>query len=404
MTDSQDISEVRWEDFWDRTLEQLVKEGTIAFTGDLRNPRGDWVLFTPGRLLVDARVTGERGVADAISRADARLARSPETEAARATAERLGLRLFEARNDSVVDAVREMNRAVARSASLDHLLIGGPARWGGDSVPVPINDPGTVPGPDPDLGRGITVAVLDTGIAKVPFPFVGGSAGTDHAEVPDADGDGRRDAAAGHGTHVAGLVVSVAAGTQIVARRVLTGVAGIASDLAVAGALLDNARADIINCSFSGPVLDDGAPVAVERALAQLPPTTVVVACAGNHGSDRPQWPAASKRVIAVGAIQRQRGSRRFAQPDFTNFGGWVDCCAPGVDVPSTFLGGIDGFAGFASWSGTSMACPQVAGAIAAIASRDGVDVRTAAYRLVQDPARPRMQGLGAIVDPANLP
>jgi subtilisin family serine protease len=396
-----DCSKVPWDDLWDRTIEQLVEEGRLGFTGDVGNPRGHWVLFRPRRLLVDARVTRARGVADALRSAGARPARSRATEGARRIAARVGLRVYEADTEALVETVRAGNRAVARAISLDHVLIGGPARWGGDSVPLPIADPGTVPGPDPALGRGITVAVLDTGIADVPFAA---DAGAGDGEVADEDGDGRRDAPAGHGTHVAGLVASVAAGAQIVARRVLTGVAGIASDLDVAGALLQNADADIINCSFSGPVLDDGPPPAVDRALAQLPPTTVVVACAGNFGSDRPQWPAAAKGVIAVGAIKRRRQSTSFDRPDFTNFGAWVDCCAPGVDVPSTFLRGIENFDGFASWSGTSMSCPQVAGAIAAIASRDGVDVRTAAYRLVHDPTRPRMQDLGTIVDPASLP
>jgi subtilisin family serine protease len=394
-------STVPWEGLWDQTLEQLIKDGTIGFTGDLENPRGDWVLFRPGRLLVDARVTRVPAVEAALSSARALPARSLATERARAIAARLDLEVFETDDARLVDTVREINRSVARSASLDHVLFGGPARWGGDSVPVAIPDPGTVPGSDHERGKGMTVVVLDTGIACVPFAA---DAGASDAEVPDEDGDGKRDAPAGHGTHVAGLVTSVAAGARIVARRILTGVAGIASDLDVAGALLDNAGADIINCSFSGPVLDDGGPPAVLRALAQLPSTTVVVACAGNLGSDRPQWPAAAKGVIAVGAIQRRQGSRGFDRPDFTNFGEWVDCCAPGVDVPSTFLADVDDFGGFATWTGTSMACPQVAGAIAAIASRDGIDARTAAHRLVHDPIRPRMQGLGAIVDPADLP
>lgn len=397
-----DSSKVPWDDLWDRTLEQQIEEGAVAIAGDLRKPRGDWALFHPRRLLVDERAARTRAVQSILKSADARPARSRDSAPARDVAARLGLRLYEADTDRLADTARAINGELARSASLDHVLIGGPARWGGDSVPAPIKDPGTVPGRDAALGKGITVAVLDTGIAEVAFAVDGGSGG--NGEVPDADGDGRRDPPAGHGTHVAGLVVSVAAGAQIVARRILEGVAGVASDLAVAGALLDNADADIINCSFSGPAVDDGAPLAVERALAKLPPATVVVACAGNLGTDRPQWPAAFKGVIAVGAIARRRRSRRWQQPDFTNFGGWVDCCAPGVDVPSTFLDGIEGFAGFASWSGTSMACPQVAGAIAAIASRDGIDVCTAAYRLVHDPARPRMPDLGAIVDPASLP
>jgi subtilisin family serine protease len=403
MTDApQDFSEVCWEDYWDQTIEQQIKDGTLGFEGDLDNPRGGWVLFTPRRVLVDARVKDGSGLTAALERNGLTEDRSDdaETERARRVADRLGLRLFRGDTDRLVGAVREVNRVAARSASLDHVLIGGPARWGGDSVPVPVADPGTVPGGDPDAGRDITVAVLDTGIAEVRFSVQ--SATGDDDEVPDEDGDGRRDAPAGHGTHVAGLVASVAAGATIVARRILKGVAGIASDLTVAEGLLDSADAQIINCSFSGPVLDDGVPLAVERALALLSPETVVVACAGNFGSERPQWPAASKRVIAVGAVQRSGSG--FVQPDFTSFGSWVDCCAPGVDEPSAFLTGIDNFEGFASWSGTSMSCPQVAGAIAAIASREKIDARTAAFRLVQDPARPRMPGLGAIVDPQNLP
>ena len=395
-----DNSRVPWDDLWDSTIEEQVKRGTIGFDGDLGNPRGSWTLFTPRRLLVDEQATDDPAVEAALK--DARAVPldddDPDSARARDIAQRLGLRLYRADDDRLVDAVRAINRAVARSASLDHVLIGGPARWGGDSAPVRIDDPGTVPGDDPAAGKGITVAVLDTGIATVRFAV---DAGQDDDEVPDEDGDGRRDAPAGHGTHVAGLVASVAAGANIVARRILRGVAGVASDLSVAGALLDNAQADIINCSFSGPVLDDGAPLAVERALGMLPPTTLVVACAGNLGTDRPQWPAAFKGVVAVGAIDG--GERSWEQPDFTNFGWWVDCCAPGVDVASAFLHFGD-FDGFARWSGTSMSCPQVAGAIAAVATRDGIDVGAAAYKLVYDPARPRMQDLGAIVDPRNLP
>lgn len=395
-----DNCRVPWDDLWDSTIEEQVKRGTIGFDGDIANPGGGWTLFTPRRLLVDEQAAGEPGVEAALREARAVPLDDDDGDSARARdiARRLGLRLYRADDDRLVDAVRAINRAVARSASLDHVLIGGPARWGGDSAPVRIDDPGTVPGDDPSAGKGITVAVLDTGIAKVGFAV---DAGEDDDEVPDEDGDGRRDAPAGHGTHVAGLVASVAAGANIVTRRILRGVAGVASDLSVAGALLDNAQADIINCSFSGPGLDDGAPLAVERALGMLPPTTLVVACAGNLGSDRPQWPAAFKGVIAVGAIDG--GERSWEQPDFTNFGWWVDCCAPGVDVASAFLH-FDGFDGFARWSGTSMSCPQVAGAIAAVATRDGIDASAAAYKLVYDPARPRLQDLGAIVDPRDLP
>ncbi|HEV2785647.1 MAG TPA: S8/S53 family peptidase, partial [Solirubrobacteraceae bacterium] len=281
-----DCSKVPWDDRWDKTLEEQISLGNIGFTGDRANERGDWVLFHPRRLLVDDRVADEPAVRAALDRAGAREGRDDSAEARRARepAGRLGLRLQTGDDAAtLVDAVREINRSFARSAALDHVLIGGPARWGGDSVPVPVEDPGTVPGRDATAGARITVAVLDTGIAgEVGFAV---AADPEDAEVPDEDGDGSRDAPAGHGTHVAGLVKSVAAGVDIRARRILQGVAGIATDLAVAGALLDNAGADIINCSFSGPALADAPPLVVERALAQLAPTTVVVACAGNLGT-----------------------------------------------------------------------------------------------------------------------
>lgn len=77
--------------------------------------------------------------------------------------------------------------------------------------------------------------------------------------------------------------------------------------------------------------------------------------------------------------------------------------------MPGTFLRCADStganpvtFEGFASWSGTSMSCPQVTGAIAALASQEGIDdVSLAAYRLVRDPAAtPPVDQLGPDVAP----
>ena len=70
--------------------------------------------------------------------------------------------------------------------------------------------------------------------------------------------------------------------------------------------------------------------------------------------------------MIAVGAL----GPSGHAW--FTNYGPWVDACAPGVDVVSTFFdlteeAGYDGedFNGWACWSGTSFSAPIVAASIA---------------------------------------
>lgn len=87
----------------------------------------------------------------------------------------------------------------------------------------------------------------------------------------------------------------------------------------------------------------------------------IVIFAAGNetiqYGS-----PGNYDGCISVGAIN-QNGTRA----SFSNYGEWVDICAPGVNVPSTYLLGK-----YVSMSGTSMACPHVSGVAALIASYFG--------------------------------
>lgn len=87
----------------------------------------------------------------------------------------------------------------------------------------------------------------------------------------------------------------------------------------------------------------------------------VVIFAAGNddipYGS-----PGNYDACVSVGAINRN-GSRA----NFSNYGDWVDICAPGVSVPSTYLNGQ-----YTTMSGTSMACPHVSGVAALIVSYFG--------------------------------
>ena len=87
----------------------------------------------------------------------------------------------------------------------------------------------------------------------------------------------------------------------------------------------------------------------------------VVIFAAGNDGFPNGA-PANYSPIVAVGAINKD-GSRAY----FSNYGNWVDICAPGVDIYSTVKGNSYG-----TMSGTSMACPHVSGVAALIVSYCG--------------------------------
>jgi Subtilase family len=290
----------------------------------------------------------------------------------------------------------------------NHLVHGQPMWWTGPAGrPRPAAPP-----PAPRVAavrRPVTVAVLDTGLS--PHPWYDATdwyaAQRDEvAEVLDADLDYELDAQAGHGTFIAGVLLRHAPGARIRAKRVIGG-DGVGDELDVLRALAWLAswgRADVVNLSLGCHTYDDRPSPLVARAIAALGRRTVVVACAGNHASDRPFWPAALKHVIAVAALD---GADRAW---FSDYGWWVDACAPGVGVASCFVRfdgprppvrGIDPdeFHGYASWSGTSFAAPAVAGAIAGLAATEDLHAPVAAERLL-DPARHRaLPDLGVIFD-----
>jgi subtilisin family serine protease len=131
----------------------------------------------------------------------------------------------------------------------------------------------------------------------------------------------------------------------------------------------------------------------------------VIVACAGNAGSDRPFWPAALKRVVAVAALDAKGQDRA----EFSNYGWWVDACAIGDKVVSSFFKydahtpvGEELFDGYAAWSGTSFAAPNVAGVIAAYAARHGFSTSRAAAIILDPSSHRSMPDLGVLVDAAR--
>lgn len=387
-----------WQDnpAWD---EALRRQPDIAFSGresPTERP-STVVLHRPEELVVDAAQyddredrNGIRGVLDRVNADD----RGDDAAA------RLGLRrLFVPDEVDLVRLVRRLRERAPGVAALNSVLVANPQRYGGCAPPTAAAPPEDVPG-NTTAGKGKTIAVLDTGIAgRFPSRQV---ASPSDAEVLEELPQGQPGPAVGHGTFVAGVVARHAPGATIVVRRVLQTALGVADELEIAEALREfeseREPVDVLNLSFGGFAVDDATMLAFERAVNALPRTTLVVAAAGNHGVERPHFSAAFKRVVAVGSAEgRERA-------DYSNFGGWVDCCAAGTDVHSTFIHFPGAFEGGAISSGTSFAAPQVAAAAAVLAERDDIPVRLAAHRLIHDPSRPEVAGVGTLVDPNALP
>jgi subtilisin family serine protease len=107
----------------------------------------------------------------------------------------------------------------------------------------------------------------------------------------------------------------------------------------------------------------------------------IVVAAAGNFGWARPFYPAYDPWTISVGAAEHRAGTwdqACFSDHGDRRFGFWVDVCAPGVGVYSSYakqpynpafppMSGPIAFDGWANWNGTSFATPHVSGRVARI-------------------------------------
>jgi subtilisin family serine protease len=229
-------------------------------------------------------------------------------------------------------------------------------------------------------GRGVTVAVIDTGIDTAHPEFQGALAPASVNIVSGVGGAGALADPDGHGTTVAGVIAarrngSLSHGVAFDARLLVvraddgtscaSGCVFRQSDVARATdhAIAHGAR--IINLSLGG-----GASIGGElsAALARaVDGGAVVVISAGNGGADSPSFPAlfaldprAGGQVIAVGAL---RDDDQLAS--FSNRAGEaseVFLAAPGSNILAPLPGG-----GAAPVSGTSIAAPHVSGAAALV-------------------------------------
>lgn len=247
------------------------------------------------------------------------------------------------------------------------------------------------------LGTGTTVAVLDTGVdATHPdlaavvrsdgWDFVDDDANpADTQDGLDQDGDGLVDEAAGHGTHVAGIVNAVAPAAWILPVRVLDSEGiGTVYDLARGIRFADQAGADVINLSLG---LDAWSRI-VEWAIRQAHGNgALVVASAGNDGIySATHFPSSMVEVMGVAAVGPDD-----LKASFSNYGWVVALSAPGEGIVSTYL-----FHGYAVWSGTSMATPFVAGA--------GAIAREVSPAATADEVRQAIEDATTVPDHSGLP
>ena len=165
----------------------------------------------------------------------------------------------------------------------------------------------------------------------------------------------------GHGSHVAGTVggatVGVAPRANLFGVKVLSdsGVGSYSGMLAAMSWVGDEAELrgnpSIATMSLGSPYLSL-LNTEVESLVAE---GVAVVVAAGNDGLDACNYsPASSSSVVTVGSSTDADGLSWFS-----NTGPCVDLYAPGSDIKSVDAGTTSGYTVL---SGTSMACPHVAG------------------------------------------
>jgi len=224
-------------------------------------------------------------------------------------------------------------------------------------------------------GGGVTIAIIDTGIAANHPDFSGRVLATSYNSHNDTVGITHVADDHGHGTSVAGVAAGRNTGT-------VSGVAPNADIMVIKANIPDTEEftslsllrginyavengADIINLSLGREYFDENGQSTYEELEHQVVKDAVakgvtIVAAVGNKKLSNVAYPAAYPEVIAVSSVNRQGEF----DSGFSNYGIGVDVAAPGNLIYTTRRTG-----GYGNSSGTSIATSSVSGTAALIKS-----------------------------------
>nr|WP_057832040.1 S8 family serine peptidase [Colwellia sp. TT2012] len=213
----------------------------------------------------------------------------------------------------------------------------------------------------------MTVCIMDTGYdlghGDLPRSGVTGSDGYANYDSGNWYDDGH-----GHGTHVSGTIAALGnnyigvvgvnpnGNLKIHMVKVFdsSGSWAYGSDLIVAIDQCMAAGANVISMSLGG----SGSSMAESNAFQAAYDSGILsIAAAGNDGNSGMSYPASYDSVVSVAAVDSSANKASFSQ-----YNTQVEIAAPGVSVKSTLPNNS-----YASWSGTSMATPHVAGVAALV-------------------------------------
>jgi subtilisin family serine protease len=252
-------------------------------------------------------------------------------------------------------------------------------------------------------GQNVKVAILDTGVAQRHQDLAG-------AIAQSIDFTGSKNGVedrVGHGTFCAGIigarqnkfgVVGVAPECQLLVCKVAADNKSCYDQAVINGLNWAAAQdADVISMSIGTPISTNE----LHNAIITASQKTIIVCAAGNNGPalDSVNYPARYIETISVGAIDRNKHV-----PNYSSRGDRVDIVAPGDQIVSCWPPN-----NMAMLSGTSMACPFVAGIIGlmiAVRKKDGrtemnrneiVSLLSESTIDIGPPGRDNMSGFGLI-------